>query len=519
MDETVILGKYKKFLKNMPKKYENLQIDTVDTYLNTYITLQKDLKKLQEMRDNMELKGFKAPYRSIQRYGANTASDLKYEDRAESSRHNQLFHIHASAKKNLLDRFKSAIASHKIAIGNLNEYGSLQCKKCHKKYKSFEINIDTPQCTCGGEFELIINPSSCCRPEIIEYLPLSGDYMVILNELGNTARQSFKTIINTLKKERKGVVKTVTLVIRLMENGRWIRKRVNLGSEYVDKYEEEIRKQYGKNVRIEFLQFRRIKPTVINDKHTRTALGLAYAKYSETITESLKKNIAHDHIQNIKQLQLYDNLKNKIKYSKPRFYTNENLDQWREIRLKEELDKKGLIDENGEIIKSLQQDIETREEIEKSVFSKIAPTLLIWDILKYYLTTHPDKRTQNIGPFPYLQSVLDRNQIQVFGDLDKKTTKALRNNKCEKILYLVNMQELLLDKFKLEEEMRGLHMKIDYPAFGAAIIHLNADIPIEHCANAFSTDIPSVQRELDNIEHIKHPKTNKSKKFLEMLTN
>ena len=115
--------------------------------------------------------------------------------------------------------------------------------------------------------------------------------MVKISELTSWGRESFKKVINMLKQERQGSVKTVSLIIRYKEDKKLIRKRVTLDSYYVDSYEEEIRKRYGNNVRIEALQFHRTKPAIINDKNTRTALAIGYVKHAELIVNTFCSSV------------------------------------------------------------------------------------------------------------------------------------------------------------------------------------------------------------------------------------
>jgi Uncharacterized protein conserved in archaea len=136
------------------------------------------------------------------------------------------------------------------------------------------------KCSCGSQgFTFKIRREATYRIEIIPYLPLSGNYMVLKNELGSYGRESLKQVLNILKQERKGVVKTISLVARFRDkNNRLVRKNLTLDSEFVDDYEEEVRRIYGKDVRIEALRFHRTKPAIIDDKHARTSLALGYVK-------------------------------------------------------------------------------------------------------------------------------------------------------------------------------------------------------------------------------------------------
>ena len=113
-----------------------------------------------------------------------------------------------------------------------------------------------------------------------------------MSQLSNYGRESLKMVLNILKQERKGVVKTISLVIKFKdENKRLIRKSISLDSEYINNYEEEVRKRYGRNVRIEALRFHRTKPAIIDDKHARNALAISYVKYAESIISEIQDEI------------------------------------------------------------------------------------------------------------------------------------------------------------------------------------------------------------------------------------
>ena len=50
----------------------------------------------------------------------------------------------------------------------------------------------------------------------------------------------------------------------------------------------------------------------------------------------------------------------------------------------------------------------------------MAPTLMMWDIFRYYLTTSHNNRKISNGPFPYIRAELDRQQRKVFQTTFKK---------------------------------------------------------------------------------------------------
>ena len=141
-----------------------------------------------------------------------------------------------------------------------------------------------------------------------------------MSELSGYGRNSFKKVLNILKQERKGLVKTISLVIRFRdENGRWIRKNVTLDSEYISNYEEEVRNRYGKDVRIEVLRFHRTKPAIIDDKYVRNALAISYVKYSEDIISSIKDSILKRKLSDFKRINKYDAIRYKYENEIPGF--------------------------------------------------------------------------------------------------------------------------------------------------------------------------------------------------------
>nr|WP_302577970.1 DUF530 domain-containing protein [Methanobrevibacter arboriphilus] len=546
MDESILISKTEKYLNEIQNEKISLEkISKLESFKSVYCKLTKRLSNLQEMREDMDLKGYTAPYRSLNKYGSTNSGDIAFEEMSEVNRHGQYFRMKATAKKNILDRVKSAIDAHKIAIGHLEEFGIFKCESCSKSYKPSAFielskkesannkNIENKEniskleekkeekeeCSCGcADFKFEINKTGVYRLEIIPYLPLSGNYMVLMSEMTSWGRESFKKVLSILKQERKGVVKTVSAVIKFKENDRWIRKRVSLDSEYVDSYEEEIRKEYGKNVRIEFLQFHRTKPTIINDKHARTALAIGYAKYAENIVQNNKESILKDKISNIYKLAKYDEIVRDVKLQRPKFVVGEDsLEEWRRFETENRLKTVGLMSKRENLDPQLKQDINKRKNVEKRVFSEVASTLILWDIFKYYLTTSQDRRKRYGGPFPYLRSDIDRKQRRIFENMNKEVVNILKNNENEKIIELNNMDLLLNKKFNLEKKIKGSNIKINYVSLGAAIISSNCNIPVSLSSKTFDVTEKSVENEIKNINTFKKPKSDKTKKFLEMI--
>ncbi|MCL2156724.1 MAG: DUF530 domain-containing protein [Methanobrevibacter sp.] len=521
MDESVLISKTEKYLNKIQNEIINIEdMSDFEGFTSVYFNLTNHLEKLLEIKESMDIKGYTAPYRSLSKYGSNVTGEIAFEEISEVRRHSQYFRTNATAKKNILDRVKSAIDAHKIAIGNLEEYGLIECKSCLKLYKSSVFKEMGEKCICGSsKFDLKLNKKGVWRLEIIPHLPLSGNYMVLISQLSKWGRESFKNVSKILKQEKIGSVKTVSVVIRVKEKNRWVRKRVSLESEYTDSYEEEIRKQFGKNVRIELLQFHRIKPTIINDKHARAALAIGYVKYSENIIDKCRNILLKENLKDLDGWNQYQKVLNDIKLQTPEFIEDEDLEEWRNHELEEKLKKFKLMDKYGELNKNLKRDQKTAEIIDKKIFSKIASTLILWDIFKFYLTTSNDRRKRYGGPFPYLRSDIDRKQRRIFQYLDEKIVTLLKEYENEQIVSLNNMDLILNEKFNLERKIKGSNIKINYVALGAALIYSNSDLNIDEVANAFNVSQKDVSKEIKNIKNIKKPKSKKSEKFLEMIKN
>ena len=345
--------------------------------------------------------------------------------------------------------------------------------------------------------------------------------MVLMSELSSYGRESFKQVLNLLKQERKGVVKTISLVIRFRDkNNRLIRKNVSLGSDYVNNYEEEVRRQYGRNVRIETLRFHRTKPAIIDDKHARTALALAYVKYAESIIGEIKDDILKRRLTDFKRMNRYFEIIAEYENQTPDFidkYDQNAIEEWRQSQIQKEFQKLNYVDRFGNIKRSLSRDLKIRESIFKNAFKNIASAIIMWDIFRYYMTTSNNSRKIVLGPFPYIRVELDREQRKVFQTTYTKVIETLNNFTDIKIIPVHEMDLLLYEKFKFEKQSRNSNIKFNQVALGAALVHQNSDIELEEISNAFNVNESKIKKEIKHIDQIRNPKSDKSKKFLDLI--
>ena len=523
MEESVLVNKAENYLKEIANDSIILNdIEDFDNFKSLYFKLVDRLNYLQNLKDDMDAQGYTTPFTSLSRYGTKSVSEVSLEEVGENSRHNQIFRMKANSKKNILDRVKSAIDSHKIAIGNLEQFGYVKCNNCYKKYSIDEYGQIDGKCTCSSQgFTFKVNKEATHRLQIIPYLPLSGNYMVLMSELSSYGRESFKQVLSILKQERKGVVKTISLVIRFRDkNNRLIRKNVSLGSDYVNNYEEEVRRQYGRNVRIETLRFHRTKPAIIDDKHARTALALAYVKYAESIIGEIKDDILKRRLTDFKRMNRYFEIIAEYENQTPDFidkYDQNAIEEWRQSQIQKEFQKLNYVDRFGNIKRSLSRDLKIRESIFKNAFKNIASAIIMWDIFRYYMTTSNNSRKIVLGPFPYIRVELDREQRKVFQTTYTKVIETLNNFTDIKIIPVHEMDLLLYEKFKFEKQSRNSNIKFNQVALGAALVHQNSDIELEEISNAFNVNESKIKKEIKHIDQIRNPKSDKSKKFLDLI--
>ena len=516
MNESLLISRAEKFLSQIPGFNGELAIDA-KSFLKIYCQFKDNLDTLYEFRDNMELKGYKAPYRSL-KYARAQSSEMKMDDLHDVSRHTQFFRMRAAAKKNILDRVKSAIASHKIGLGHLEEYAIVTCNSCQARYRGHELSkLNPAECECGSsQFNITISNDGIYRLGILNYLPLSGDYMVKMSELSPLGREAFRGLVRLLKQEKRGIVKTLSMVIKVMEDGRWVRKRVNIDAQEQLNYERKIRETYGKNARIEFMQFHRKRPAIINDKHVQTALALGYVGHSENLGKSLLNLLLQQKLKNENNLQTYDASLKKAEGMAKDQKEWDGDGSLQEDLLIEILQEEGLANSKGQMDHDLKEDLQLRDKLQKEIFLEIPRALILWDLMRYYLSTSFDRRSKHSGPFPYLRPSLDINQLKAFQEFPSRTANNMKGVLDENIEPILNMDKIISFKFSMEKKTHGLHIKMD-PAMGAAILNIRGQVSIPRAAQLFDVTLQEVKKQKSNLITLQKPTTRKAQKFLELV--
>lgn len=534
MSETLVTQS-EKFLKEIQHKPIIAEsIESFDDFIEIYTYLKKNLEILQNLRNKMEIRGFTSPYSALKRFGkggANNNPEIIPDDVHDQSRHAQYFRIKASNKKNILDQVKSAIASHKIAIGHLEEYATIVCSECGQSYKKNtienilefdeEYEIDHAQCECSSEkFEIQPNNSGICRLELIKYLPLGGEYLLKRSQLTKYSLEAYRNIIKVMKQEKRGLVKSVTVIAKVKDkkSGKWISKKANIDYADESNYELELRKRYGSNVRIELLQFNHKKPSLINDKYVQNALAIAYLQYSENIVNNNIDDIIPAHIKNMDKIKTYKKILEEARNdaSKLAREADERIELEEELKYIK-LKKNNLMDKDRSLDKELQEDLDMKVSLQKHFYMETPKTLLLWDIFKYYLTTSESRRNNYSGPFPNLRPNLDSNQVKVFEYVFPEDVVTLLQDNDENISILNNMKETVQYKSELETKIKNLHLKPNQEAVGAVAINNKCELSIKKSAELLHVNPKDAVKEKNALTKIEKPSNKKAKKFLELI--
>jgi Zn-finger domain-containing protein len=178
-----------------------------------------------------------------------------------------------------------------------------------------------------------------------------------------------------------------------------------------------------------------------------------------------------------------------------------------------------LIDKFGHLDRGLKKDLKEREKIKTKIFADIAPTLILWDISKYYLCTSQDRRKRYGSPFPYIRGDIDRQQRKVFQNPHTQVVDLLREKEKEHILSVPDMDLLLHKKFKFEGRIKNLNIKLNYAAVGPAIVFTNSNYTIKEVSYAFKVGEKSIKREINNMKSIRKPSTKRSRDFIDLVKN
>jgi len=238
-----LIYKVNKFLDSLKYKFKLNELENKEYFKEIYFTILNNLSVLESFKEEMDFYGFPNPFYPLK--------GLKGSE--------PFFRNRAQLKKLTYDRNSYALSAHRIALGHLTE--SIMLKN-EKKYRGREalkyLNKD---------LRFYKNEEGVYRLEILEYLPLSGDYMVKLSNFTPEQRKDYRKILTLIDKERGGL-SSVSVYMKY-KSGR-TKKNLSL-KEYKAFIEDKMN--------IETFRLQKKKGGLIKDRHIRKILSISYAPF------------------------------------------------------------------------------------------------------------------------------------------------------------------------------------------------------------------------------------------------
>lgn len=288
-----LYGHVHELLSSLVDFNDEININLLDSrhIVDIYKKLSKNLELLQAARNRLLR-------HHILMYKIMTDREDYKEYRHDINSYKSFIRSRQLTRKANIDRIRCAIASHKIAIGHINENYEVICSNQSCQFSSkLEVFLRTDKCPrCGSILNIVKNPKSISRIDIIKYLPYSGNYLDIATKFNLCQRWSYSEILRLLKLEERRVLTSASITLKVVENGKTIRKHIKIELEKKDfrLCEEKIIELFGQNVKIERITWHKSKPVLINDKYVRQSLAIAYVKFASILIS--KHNISDENI-------------------------------------------------------------------------------------------------------------------------------------------------------------------------------------------------------------------------------
>ncbi len=448
------------------------------------IKLKENLKKLEDLKEKMELCGFDTPY-----VGVGTLKGKGENDIYEIKHYSQYLKKMVDEKKGALERVKYAIVSHKIAIGNITNR--------------------------AGNINLIKN------------LPYDGLYDELLINLPSIYIKTHKKILELFELNYKGVLTSITMNIIYLENGRRKFKRLKIEEEDYDKYIAE----HYKDAIITNLKHNYTKNKLISDKYVKKTLILAYifncySEIEQSISYELNKQLTIKQQQMIKE---YLEIKSKynLEYIDGGVLDYRKLDEYRlkTAELYNELEKKGLY-KNGKLVDELEEGLKTEKEIYENICYNIITKNIGNDLFNYYLHNTPDDRSRS-SMYPTLLITPSIDHLKWIKKADNCNIDNNSNSNIDK-LKILNL------KFIFEKEFIKYNMPLKNVGGVVLYLYYNWDIvkkygynkeEIEECLKEMSLNsnlmniLKNNNIDTKKVEKYNIVKKKRTKKFLNALND
>ncbi len=475
----------------------------VDYFREIYVKLNENLRELKANKEKMEQKGFDSPYFALgmSRYGGPSGKQgyrrEDVEDQRDIARYKMLFRANASFKKGTFERTKSAIASHNIAIGHLEEYAALKCT-CGRITRGKEAarmlrrgKFSCPKCGAHTA-KLTGNELGVYRMELLAHLPYGGESTLVISKFTPMERMAYRELIEILREKKKGRIKSTTVVFKAKEDSKWTTKKeqVELRKGTRLDFEGILRQKYGK-ISIEHIRYHHERSILVSGRYNRQAVAIAYTNLFREKGEKILDYLLERKV-DVKKLKEYEKLREKLE---PRLYAGAPsafaidtrvAEERREAvyEFEEELKKLDLMDRSGELIPELERAIGYRRKLRKEMLSKIPRALFAWDILKFLLIK-PYRERRYASIFPGLQPIPDREQLERSLEIleEDDIIAAVAKFVDERVRSVKKAHEIVFKKFEMEEVLQDYLKVTSSRAVGGIALYLNSDITLEEAAD------------------------------------
>jgi len=243
------------------KILDDIGIDLGELFENSepvrlVLTLRSNLSLLDELEEELE------------RRVGEIAPAVRFPDRKNRDPHLQWIYRKKHNRALALERLRSAITAHKMALALLSANYIF-------RLGGKEITIDAITRENLEKVKAIEKPVKLGRLEILPYLAYSGDVLRLLARESIEVREAFKFIKGKLRE--KGTVRTrgIRIEVEYFENNRLKKARLDLPAD--SDIEGELRKRFGRRFRWRVLSLVKTKGVLINNHYTIDNLALAYA--------------------------------------------------------------------------------------------------------------------------------------------------------------------------------------------------------------------------------------------------
>lgn len=559
-ETTPLINRVTAFLDDIPPELGVIDIEAIKKdkayFENLYYNLKKNLEELKALKDEMEQRGFDSPYFALGMhrfggpFGKKSYRREDVEDQRDVARHKMMFRTNASYKKGTFERAKSAIASHNIAVGHLEEFVSFNCPcgKVTKGKEATKLIEDQGKFTCpkceSDEAVLEENTQGIFRLKLLPHLIYGGEFTQQVSRFSPTERMAYRELVEVLREKKRGKIKSATVSFKAKEKGKWVshKEQVEVAKTEKMDYEGYLRDKYGRMV-IEHIRYHHERSILVSGRYNRQALAVAYTKILKEKIRAVLEYLLEQEV-TTKKLKTYEKMKERMEMQlqelTPSSFALDTrvVEERREImdEFDEELKKEGLMDSMGDLLPELDNAINRRRDIRKQSLVKIPKALFSWDIFRFLLMK-PYRERRYASIFPGLQPIPEPEQLDATLDIlkDEVIVGAIRKFIDPVIIKVDAGDDVVFKKFEIEEILRDYLKVTSSRAVGGIALYIKSPLDLTTSGmvvGANDNELKEVLKviirlgrrdvipaeKLENLKEIREIKiSEKAKEFLELV--